>query len=1068
MKTNAFSLVVCILACSFSVIGLSSVGWADDANGGVEASEEAVAKAALTAAAEAAREAEAAVEPFREALQAADTAFAQANREARAKRRQATESSNLAGERGEADLQRAETHLADTTQALAEARAALPAAEEALAEARAAALPLQQAYAVAEKAEQEAAVAARAAADAANQLDLAAERAAARAATLRNAAQVAAAALARVQQLEQHATARAHTAAQRVGDARAEKTAAETAWADAQREVAAATTAHQEAEQAARAAATEAPEVSETDEPQAAADAAALRAAAEEAQAALTRARQQEQQAAARVDAAAGQLTAAETQQAAADQALADAKAQVAAAVAAHRAAGEVAKTAEESAQSKQQAAEQAAGRRRAVELAAAALAEARESEQEDQVAAATEAHNAAREAAGELLELDQTAQQAAADAAAKRETAEQAREALTPVQRQLEDATIQAHDAARNVTRAEERQNAAETARESLQERIAAAKETYETDEQAAEQAEAEAARLSEEAAEARAAFRAATNTAAEQRALVQQAQAKLHRLAAAGKVPQVMESSEPPQPVNRIDEIVFARLESLGIRPSRCSDGVFVRRAYLDVTGKLPTAEKARAFIEDANPNKRAVLIDELLEQYAHADYWAMRWSDVLRIKAEFPVTVWPNAAQAYHRWVWESIAQNKPYDQFARELLTSSGSNYRVGPVNFYRALQETTPESIARAVALTFMGSRINSWPEEHQAGMATFFSQVGYKPTSEWKEEIVFWDPFNSVAVPGSIAPGVDNVAESVRVTNQVPRGLAEPFRPNEPLAAVFPDGTPITIPADRDPREVFADWLLQPENPWFARAVVNRIWAWSMGRGIIEEPDDIREDNLPSNPELLAYLEQELVSSGYDLRHLKRLIFTSATYQFSSVPASEAAEAAANFASYPMRRVEAEVLIDAVNQITGGTDLYTSAVPEPFTYIPSEMPAVALADGSVTSSFLTLFGRSARATGLQSERINELAPSHWLHMLNSTTIQQKLARGPQLAELLAAGGSREEMIERLYLTILSRFPTAADIQAVEDYAQSGAASGREMWIDLAWALINSPEFLLRH
>ncbi|GAG35613.1 unnamed protein product, partial [marine sediment metagenome] len=243
---------------------------------------------------------------------------------------------------------------------------------------------------------------------------------------------------------------------------------------------------------------------------------------------------------------------------------------------------------------------------------------------------------------------------------------------------------------------------------------------------------------------------------------------------------------------------------------------------------------------------------------------------------------VKVWPNAAQAYHRWVWESIAQNKPYDQFARELLTSSGSNYRVGPVNFYRAIQDKTTEGIAATVGLVLMGTRLHTWPEDRRAGMAVFFSQVGYKPTSEWKEEIIFWDPLNSVAVPGSIAPGIPTpIAKSVTVTNQIPQALAKPLSENEPLAAVFPDGTKTTIPPNRDPREVFADWLIRPENPWFAKNIVNRTWAWAMGRGIIDEPDDIREDNPPSNPELLAYLEKELVSSGYDLKHLKRLIFTS-------------------------------------------------------------------------------------------------------------------------------------------------------------------------------------------
>ena len=207
------------------------------------------------------------------------------------------------------------------------------------------------------------------------------------------------------------------------------------------------------------------------------------------------------------------------------------------------------------------------------------------------------------------------------------------------------------------------------------------------------------------------------------------------------------------------------------------------------------------------------------------------------------------------------------------------------------------------------------------------------------------------------------------MATSVTVTNQIPQALAEPINENGPLAAVFPDCTTTTIPPNRDPREVFADWLLRPENPWLARCIVNRTWAWAMGRGIIHEPDDIREDNPPSNPELLAYLEQELISSGYDVKRLKRLIFTSTAYQFSSIPRFTTPDARTNFASYLLRRVEAEVLNDALNEITGSTDLYTGAVPEPFTYIPKDMHAVEVADGSITSSFLTLFGRSARPPG---------------------------------------------------------------------------------------------------
>jgi hypothetical protein len=315
---------------------------------------------------------------------------------------------------------------------------------------------------------------------------------------------------------------------------------------------------------------------------------------------------------------------------------------------------------------------------------------------------------------------------------------------------------------------------------------------------------------------------------------------------------------------------------------------------------------------------------------------------------------------------------------------------------------------------------------------------------------------------------------------------------------------VFPDGRKIELPADRDPRELFADWLIAPGNPWFARSVSNRLWAWLLGRGIVHEPDDIRPDNPPSNPELLAYLERELAASRYDLKHLFRLILNSQTYQSSSMPRFPTPEAAANFASYPLRRLDAEVLIDAINRITATTDLYTSAIPEPFTYIPEDQPAIALPDGSITSPFLALFGRSARATGMVAERDNRILPAQWLHLLNSSHIQGKIERSTTLQAIADPSRKQADIIEDLYLTILSRFPTSGEIALIATYGQvkpsppakpvqarkpvppgpSAAANKpaapkpppprpvvvkrRQDWQDLAWSLINSTEFLYRH
>ncbi|HEX2972772.1 MAG TPA: DUF1553 domain-containing protein, partial [Tepidisphaeraceae bacterium] len=416
---------------------------------------------------------------------------------------------------------------------------------------------------------------------------------------------------------------------------------------------------------------------------------------------------------------------------------------------------------------------------------------------------------------------------------------------------------------------------------------------------------------------------------------------------------------------PDNPIDKLVLGRLEHLGIAPARlCSDAVFLRRVYLDVIGTLPTAQEARKFLLDRSPDKRRVLIDRLLQRDEFADYWAMKWSELLRVKAEFPINLWPNAVQTYHRWIRTSIQENKPYDRFVRELLTASGSNFRVPEVNFYRALQNREPQGIAQSVALTFMGTRAENWPKERLGGMAGFFAQIGYKSTAEWKEEIVFCDPAKAPA--------------------------------GTPLQAIFPDGTPARLAPGQDPREAFADWLVDAPNPYFTRAIANRVWAWLLGRGIIHEPDDIRPDNPASNPELLALLQRELVASHYDLKHLYRLILNSRTYQLSSIAQSTHPEAAANFAYYPLRRLQAEVLIDALCQITGTHEKYSSLTPEPFTFMPDNQRAVALADGSITSSFLEMFGRPPRDTGLESERNDRPTAAQRLHLLNSSHIQRKI------------------------------------------------------------------------
>ncbi len=489
------------------------------------------------------------------------------------------------------------------------------------------------------------------------------------------------------------------------------------------------------------------------------------------------------------------------------------------------------------------------------------------------------------------------------------------------------------------------------------------------------------------------------------------------------------------PIAATNVIDALVHANLQKHGLVPAAvCSDEVFFRRVHLDLLGILPEPRDVVAFLNDHRADKRVRCIDALLRRDEFSEYWSMKWCDLLRVKAEFPINLWPNAVQAYHRWIREAIQSNMPYDAFARALLTSSGSNFRTPPVNFYRAVQGKDPTAIAGAVALTFMGTRLDAWPEQRRADMAAFFSRLVFKETDEWKEEIVCLDP-----------------------------------APADPLDAVLPDGTRVRIASREDPRIVFADWLIAPDNEWFARNIVNRVWSWLLGRGIIHEPDDIRPDNPPVNPELLAYLETELIQAGYDLRHIYRIILNSATYQQSAVAPTQPPEAEALFACYPVRRLEAEVLRDLLNSLFGARESYASMIPEPFTHIPEHHRAVALADGSITSAFLETFGRPARDTGLESERSNQPTDAQRLYLLNSSEVQRSIANNRRIRQILASSrGNPRRGIDQIYLGILSRFPTEDEVAAVMRYASAGQVTPQQAAEDLVWALINSKEFLYRH
>jgi len=486
---------------------------------------------------------------------------------------------------------------------------------------------------------------------------------------------------------------------------------------------------------------------------------------------------------------------------------------------------------------------------------------------------------------------------------------------------------------------------------------------------------------------------------------------------------------------PANAIDVCVLAAIKDHHITPApRCSDAVFLRRAFIDVIGTLPTADEAVAFLGSHAENRRARLIDDLLARDEFTDFWTLKWCDILRVKSEFPIKLWPNGVQSYYRWIHDAVRANLPYDRFAQALLTSSGSNFRVPPVNFYRAVQERTPEGRASAVALTFMGTRLERWTPKRRASMAAFFSRVVYKPTAEWKEEVVISDP-----------------------------------APHEPLAAVLPDGSSITIGAEDDPRLAFTHWLLADDNPWFARAAANRVWSWLLGRGVVHPADDLGPEHPPSNPALLACLEKALKDAHYDLKALFRLILNSRTYQASPLPRTVDPRGAALFASYPVRRLDAEVLIDALCRLDGRGENYESQVPEPFTILQGMRRSIRLKDGTITSPFLEMFGRPARDTGLESERSVEGTNAQRLYLLNSSAVNERIARSPWLRQLVKRfRKDQRSLLRELYLSVLSRYPREDEEAIVLTYFRAASGDVREAAADLTWALINTKEFLFRH
>jgi hypothetical protein len=508
-----------------------------------------------------------------------------------------------------------------------------------------------------------------------------------------------------------------------------------------------------------------------------------------------------------------------------------------------------------------------------------------------------------------------------------------------------------------------------------------------------------------------------------------------------------------------NFIDEHVFAKLKRLRIQPSDlASDAVFLRRAFLDLLGILPSAAEARSFVSDPDPRKREKAVGRLLERPEFADFWALKWSDLLRNEEK---VLDRKGVQNFHHWIRQSLAQGKPLDVFARELIAARGSTYRNPPANYYRSGRD--PLTRAETTAQVFLGLRLgcakchnhpfDRWTQDDYYGWAAFFSRVEYKVIENRRRDQNDSHEFDGEQVVWMRGQGEVN---DPRTGQPVPpRFLGDASSP----------------PSDADRLEALAEWVAHPENPFFARSLANRVWFHLMGRGIVEPADDFRATNPPSHPELLDALARDLAEGGFDLRRLIRRIMASRTYQLSSVPNATNAGDEENFSRALVRRLGAEQLLDGASQVTGAEvsfngypeGLRASQVPGVLAVRLREKPP-ALGD-----QFLRLFGKPPRLIACECERSEESTLGQAFQLLSGPVLN-KLLTEPEnrLGALLESKKTAAEVVEELYWTALTRAPSGAEIEAAVRHLDEQGKDRRGALEDLAWSLINSKEFLLRH
>ena len=497
-----------------------------------------------------------------------------------------------------------------------------------------------------------------------------------------------------------------------------------------------------------------------------------------------------------------------------------------------------------------------------------------------------------------------------------------------------------------------------------------------------------------------------------------------------------QVRSQSLPP--ANYIDELIHNKLKELRItQASLCTDEVFLRRAYLDILGVLPTVDEALEFLDNTAPDKRAKLIDVLLERPEFSELWAMKWAEVLRVRSTIQLDL--KGMHRYNDWLRNAITSNKPMDQLVRELLSATGGNFAEPASNFY--LVEREPNMMAENVAQVFMGVQIKCaqchnhpferWTMDDYFSFSAFFAQVGRKTSSDPRETIIYNSGSGEVRNPQN---------------NKV---MAPKF-----LGDIQPDLK------DRDRRVVLAEWLTAPENPWFANNLANRVWSHFMGQGIIEPTDDVRVSNPPSNPQLLDEMGRRLVGYNYDMRQLIRDICNSNTYQSSTQAPEESKSDTRNFAYAQLRRLPSEVMLDAISKVTDTQVKFAS--------LPIGARAVQVADGDSKNYFLEVFGRPSRETACTTERRNEPTLAQVLHLINGDTLTHAIQSGDsRLAQRFAQEMTDEAIVEELFLAAYSRRPRDDEAMMMLKYITEGE-DRKAALEDVYWSILNSKEFVFSH